>query len=114
MKMKYRPSEQKLVNQIQKEIDKLQSKLEKLELNKLLWLERHNTKTLRIEKLQEKLQARIDNIDEKVKKRCKHIGTGRRRWPNMRDDASFENYVACEACDEVIWDECGPRTHRSF
>lgn len=105
--MKYRPSEQKQVNLINKNAEKLDKKAERMgkKINIL------DNKKCALHKAARIERNKIYDINRKVIKRCKHKKEyGRREWANCRDDASFSTYVGCGKCDEVLWDECyGPR-----
>jgi len=105
--MKYRPSEQKQVDAINKAVAKLDKKSIAI-TNKILKLQQDQDK-IRHERFL--VHQKIYKVNDKVIKRCKHLKEyGRREWANCRDDASFSTYVGCKRCDEVMWDECyGPR-----
>ena len=99
--MKYRVTEQVIVDTLNKEIKKLVDKRAKI-LDKKRRLD-EEYESLRMPIFH--LEQRITKMDERVQKRCKHKGE-RKYWANMRDDASFERYCACVDCDETLWDEC--------
>lgn len=103
--MKYRPTEQCIVDTLEKEIDKVNRKLEKLGLQKQVMDDKFQEKVTKVTKAGVLLQVRITKLNARVKKRCKHE-CGRSYWSNMRDDRSFERFCQCKDCDEILWDEC--------
>ena len=99
--MKYRKSEQKQVDLINKNAAKLDRKASRLNemVDNLEKKKQEAYTAARIER------GKIYDVNAKVIKRCKHKGE-RRYWANCRDDASFDRYCACVDCGEVMWDEC--------
>lgn len=103
--MKYSPTEQVIVSTLEKEIDKVNRRLESLGLQKQKSDDRFQVKVDKVTHAGILMQVRISKVKARVKKRCKHEG-GRKYWSNMRDDASFERFCLCKDCEEVLWDEC--------
>jgi len=103
--MKYTKSEEKKVNYHRREIERYEKmiiyenkRFEKLSKN-------HNDRIKEIRKYKDTERSKISTINDKLKKRCKHKGE-RTRWRNNRDDASFEYFIGCADCGEILWDEC--------
>lgn len=103
--MKYRPQEQVIVDTLEKEIDKVNRKLESLGRKKQEMDDKFQKKVDKVAHAGVALRVRITKLEHRVKKRCKH-NCGRHYWINARSDASFERYCGCDDCDEVLWDEC--------
>lgn len=99
--MKYRKSEQKQVDLINKNAAKLDRKANRLSdmVDNLEKKKQEAYTAARVER------GKIYDVNAKVIKRCKHTGE-RRYWANCRDDASFDTYCACVDCRKVMWDEC--------
>ena len=99
--MKYRSSEQKQVDLINKNAAKLDRKANRLS-DMVGNLEKKTQEAYTAARLE---RHKIYGINAKVIKRCKHKGE-RRYTRNFRDDASFENWCHCADCEETLWDEC--------
>ena len=102
--MKYRPAEQFFVNALEIEISKYTKKLEKLHEKRLKWMEQYEEKQSEINEKQRVLGKKIDTINNRVIKRCKHTGDTHRRRCH-RDDTDHDYHIICDDCDEWISDE---------
>lgn len=99
--MKYRKSEQKQVDLINKNAVKLDRKANRLS-DMVENLEKKKQEAYTAARIE---RGKIYDINAKVIKRCKHKGD-RKYWGNSRDDVSFDRYCGCVDCGEVMWDEC--------
>ncbi len=99
--MKYRPTEKVIVNTLEKEIDKVNRKLEKLGEVKQRLIDKHEVKVDKVTSAGILMQRRIYKINDRVKKRCKHEGETHHRR-NWRDDVSYTHRIICDDCGEQI------------
>lgn len=103
--MKYTKSESKKIAGFNHEIESIDKKAKKELARFDKQIEIHGKKINALRKLKTREERKISTINMRVKKRCKHLGD-RKKWRNMRDDASFDYFVACKDCDEILWKEC--------
>ena len=104
-RMKYRKAEQKKVDYHNREIERYEKMIFK-EQERFAKVNAKHIERLRvIRDYKSNEESKISTIDKQVKKRCKHIGD-RYSWENCRDDRSFERYVGCVDCGEIMWKEC--------
>jgi len=89
---------------------KYTNQMHRLEEKKRKFVNKIDTQVETIRKKRFKIALRLSHLRQLTEDNCHHKKEhGREKWRNMRDDASFEWYVACKKCGKVLYDECyGP------
>jgi len=92
---------------LKQEEEKYTKQILRLKNEKDKFDEKIDTKIQKIKDKRFKIELRLSHLIQLREKNCKHRKEyGRKKWANMRDDASFSTYVGCGNCGAVLWDEC--------